>query len=138
MARVIMNAGQPFDDRSDARQGPEIRAVSVSPRSFAQGPLDASQLRRAQLRLTAGPAGASQRGSSAPLPLFVPPTDALAAHLQVSSNGRRDQPARREQACGALSPLFQNLKISPWTIMSMHTISIHSSSAIVTILCEVQ
>ena len=138
MARVIMDAGQPFDDRSDARQGPEIRAVPVSPRSLAQGPLDASQLRRAQLRLTAGPAGALQRGCPAPFPLFVPPTDALAAHLQVSSNGGQDQPAGREQARGALPPLLKSLKISPWTILSMHTISIHSSSANVTILCEVQ
>jgi len=138
MARVIMYTGQPFDDRSDARQGPEIRAVAMSPRSLAQGPLDASQLRRAQLRLPADPAGASQRGGPASLPLCVPPTDALAAHLQMSSNGRQDQPARREQACGVLSPLLQSLKISPWTIMSIHTISIHSSPAIVTILCEIQ
>jgi len=138
MTRVIMDAGQPFDDDGDARQGPEIRAVAVSPRSLAQGPLDVSQLRRAQLRLTAGPAGASQRGGPAPLPFFVPPTYALAAYLEVSSNGGQDQLARREQARGALSPLLQSLKISPWTIMSMHTISIHSSSAIVTIFCEVQ
>lgn len=138
MTRVIMDAGQPFDDHGDARQSPEIRAVSVSPRSLAQGPLDASPLRRAQLRLTAGPPGASQRRSPAPLPFFVPPTDALAAHLQVSSNGGRDQSVGREQARGSFSPLLQSPKISPWTILSMHTISIHSSSANVTILCEVQ
>lgn len=138
MTRVIMDAGQPFDDRSDARQGPEIRTVPVSPRSLAQGPLDASQLRRAQLRLTAGPAGALQRGCPAPFPLFVPPTDALTAHLEVSGNGSQDHLACCEHTRGALSPLFQSLKISPWTILSMHTYSIHSSSANVTILCEVQ
>jgi len=138
MTRVIMDAGQPFDDQSDARQSPEIRAVSVSPRSLAQGQLDAPPLCRAKFRLTAGPAGASQCGGPAPLPLFVPTTDALTAHLEVSGNGSQDHLACCEHTRGALSPLFQSLKISPWTILSMHTYSIHSSSANVTILCEVQ
>lgn len=138
MTRVIMDAGQTFDDHGDARQSPEIGAIPVSPRSLAQGPLDLLQLRRAQFRLTAGPARASQRGGPAPLPLFVPSTDALATHLKVSSDGGPHHLARREQARGALSPLLKSLKISPWTILSMHTKSIHLSPAIITILCETQ
>ena len=136
MARVIMNAGQSFDDGRDARQSPEIRAVSVSPRPLAQGLLNAAPLPSAQSRLPAGPTGASQRRGPALLPFFVPPTDALAAHLQASSNGGQNELARRKQTCGAFSPLPQSLKISPCTILSRHTISIYSSSIIVTILCE--
>jgi hypothetical protein len=138
MPRVIVDAGQPFDDHGDARQSPEIGAIAMSPRSLAQSLLDPPLLGRIQFRFTAGPAGASQRLGSAPLPLFVPPTDALSAHLEVSSNRRQDQLTGREQARGALAPLLQSPKISPRTILSSHTTSIRSLSAIVTILCEAQ
>jgi len=138
MTGMIMDARQPFDDAGDARQSPEIRAIAVSPRSLAQSPLDPPLLGRIQFRLTAGPASASQRLDSAPLPLFVPPTDALSAHLELSSNRRQDQLTRREQMRGALAPLLQSLKISPRTILSSHTISIRSLFQIVTILCEAQ
>jgi hypothetical protein len=138
MTRMIMDARQPFDDASDARQSPEIRVKTVSPRALAQSPLDPLPLGRTQFRLPAGPAGAAQGFGPAPLPLFVPPTDALAAHLEVSSNGGQDPLPRREQARGTLAPLFQSPKISPWTIGSSHTISIYLGSVLVTILCEAQ
>lgn len=137
MTRVVMDAGQSFHDRGDTRQSPEIRAISMGLRSLAQGPFDAPPLRCAQFWLTAGPARTSQGRLPAPLPLFVPSTDALSAYLKASSHGSLDQLARGEQPRGALSPLLQSLKISPWMIWSMHTISIYSSSRFVTILCEV-
>lgn len=137
MAWVIMNAGQSFDDRRDARQSPEIRTVSVSPGSLAQGPLNAAPLPSVQSWLPAGPAGASQRRGPALLPFFVPPTGALTAHLEASSNGGQDQLARRKKTRSAFSPLFQSPKIPPCTILSMHTTSIYSSLGIVTILCEI-
>jgi hypothetical protein len=137
MARVITNAGQSFDDGRDAGQSPEIRAVSVSPRSLAQGPLNMAPLAPAQSWLPAGSAGASQRRGPALIPFFVPPTDALAAHLEAPSNGGQDELARCKKTSGAFSPLLQSLEISPCTILSMHTISIYSFSGNVTILCEV-
>ncbi|MGB8953399.1 MAG: hypothetical protein WCC06_12130 [Candidatus Aminicenantales bacterium] len=119
-----MNAGQSLDDHGNARQSPEIRAISLGPRSLAQGPLDTLALRGAQFRLTAGPAGALQCSGPAALPLFVPSTDALSAYLKVSSYGGQDQLARREQPRGTLSTLLQSLKISSRMIWTMHTISI--------------
>ena len=138
MARVIMNAGQSFDDRRNARQSPEIRAVSVSPRSLAQGSIDAAPLLLVQPWLSAGPAGASQRRRPACLPFFIPPADALAAHLEPSSNRGQDELALGKKTCGLFSPLIQSLKISPGTILSTHAHSIRLSLGIVTILCEVQ
>ena len=137
MTRVVMDAGQSFNDRGDTRQSPEIGAVSMGLRSLAQGQFDAPPLRGAQFRLTAGPTRTSQCSSPAPLPLFVPSTDALSAYLKASSNGSQDQFARGEHPRGALSALFQSPKISPWMIWSMHAISILTSSRFVTILCEV-
>jgi len=138
MTRMKTDARQPFDDTGDARQSPEIRAITVCLRSLAQSPLDSPQLGRTQFRFTAGPAGALQLLDSAALPLFVPPTDALSAHLEASSNRRRDQLTGREQAGGPLAPLLQSLKISSRTILSSHTLSIRPCSANVTILCETQ
>jgi hypothetical protein len=138
MTRVVMDARQSFNDRGGTRQSPEIRTVSMGLRSLAQGPFDEPPLPGAQFRLTAGPARTSQCSGPAPLPLFVPSTDALSAHLKASSNGSQDPLARGEHPHGAPSPLFQSPKISPWMIWRMHAISIHPSSGFVTILCEVQ
>ena len=87
MARMIVDARQPFDDAGDARQIPEIRVKTVSSRALAQSPLDPLALDQTQFRLTASPAGTAQGRGPASLPLFVPPTDTLATHLEVSSNG---------------------------------------------------
>jgi hypothetical protein len=138
MARVIRNAGQPSDDRGDARKSPKIRAVTVSPGALAQGFFNTPQLGGIQFRLTAGSASASQRFYPVALPLFIPPTHTLAADLELSGNGGQDQLARREQAGGMFSPLFQSLKISSWTILSRHAQNIHQKPVNVTLLCEPQ
>lgn len=136
MARMIMNARQPFDDRRDARQSPDIRAVSVSTRSLAQSPLNPLPLLPAQPGLPAGP---SQRCGSALLPGPVPPADALAAHLQVPRNGGQDDLACRKKTCSTFSPLLQSSKIPPCPVLSMHDISTYPNfSNCHYIICEAQ
>ncbi len=136
MTRVIMNAGQSFDDRGHTRQGPEIRAVSVGPGALAQSPLDVSALGGAQLWLPSGSAGASQGNSPASLPLFVPSTNALPTHLKSPSNGSQDQLTRRKQPSGVSTPFLQGFEISPGMIWIRHAISILLFFRNVTILCE--
>jgi len=59
MPRVILHAGQLLDYPSDPGQGPEIRAVPLRARAFAQGGLDAAQLLPRQPRLPACATGPS-------------------------------------------------------------------------------
>src|SRR4030042_4490875 len=66
MSRVIVPVGQALDNNRYARQGPQICAKTVGPRSLSQCDLDTLQLLSFQLRSAACSARASQCAATAP------------------------------------------------------------------------
>ena len=137
MSGMILHTGQTLDHRGHPRQGPQIRAKTVSPRSLPQRCLHLSPLPAVQLGSAPRPPRSLQRLAAATLPVFVPTTHTLATHLQFTSYGCQDHPAASKQSGRALASVFQPLKI-PSRRKGTHAHSIRSKEAVVTLLCEIQ
>lgn len=69
---MVSDVGQPLDQFGHARQGPEIGRKAVRARTRSERTLHARQLRRVQLRLPAGAAGAFQTIPALRLPAVEP------------------------------------------------------------------
>jgi hypothetical protein len=72
VARVVPDAREPIDDLGNARQRPDIGGKPLRARPGAQGLLHLRELRRIQLRLPPGPAGAFESRPAALFPGVVP------------------------------------------------------------------
>jgi hypothetical protein len=112
MARMILHAGQSLDHRRHARQCPEIGLEAVGAGALAQRGVEVLQLSPIQPGFAARAARASQSPKAPAPPLFMPPADALTAHLQSSSDGCQDQLATCEQPSSLFAPLLQRLKVT--------------------------
>jgi hypothetical protein len=84
----------------------------------------------------AGAAGGVEGADAAATPLRVPAAHALAAHLQLASDGGENHLASSKQAARLFTAKFKSLKIAARTNRRRHTCSIIDPATIVTLLCE--
>jgi hypothetical protein len=138
MPGVIMHTRQTFDEDRDPWQGPQIRAEPLGSCSPSQLTLQTLNPLRIKSWLATSPTCASQFVDPAPLPLFVPPANTLAADAQLSSDGGQDQFTSCKQAGRLLAPFLQCCEIPPWTNSIRHAHIIRAAGTLVTLLCEVQ
>lgn len=138
MARMILHAGQSLDHRRHARQCPEIGLEAVGSWALAQRCVEVLQLSPIHPGLAARAARTSQSLKPPALPLFIPPADALTAHVQSSSDARQDRLATCEQPSGLSPPLLQRLKVTSGREMRLHAYILRLDSAVVTVICETQ
>jgi hypothetical protein len=138
MPRMILHAGQLLDDARDAGQRPEIGTEAMRARALAQGGFDAAQLLPRQPGLSAGTAGAPQRGAPARTPRPKPAHDALAADRQTAGDGPLRLSARGKQPRGLLPTNFQSMEIPSWRNVSGHASIVRWKDGSVTLLYETQ
>jgi hypothetical protein len=120
MSRVIVNTAQTLDNNRYAGKGPQIGVKPVSLCSHSQCLLDPAQLLRFHLRFPTCSTSASQGTTATPLPLAVPATYALAAHLQFVGNPRQNQLASGEHSSRSLSSICHCLEIPTLPNVSFH------------------
>ena len=109
---------------------------AVDPCTLPQRLLHLAQLSRNELGFAASPAGSLEGVDAAAPPLPVPPAYALAADLQLSSNGGQNHLAGSKQAACLFASAFEFLKIAAGTNRRTHTSSIQDQMSSVTIFCD--
>jgi hypothetical protein len=120
MSRVIANTTQTLDHNRYAGKSPQIGVKPVGLCSPSQGLLDTSQLLRFQLRFPACSTSASQCPTATPLPLLVPATYALAAHLQFVGNPCQNHLASGEHSSRSLPPMCHRSEIPALPNVNFH------------------
>jgi len=136
MAGMVVNAGHALHHQRDSRQGPQVRVEAVCPRPLPQGFFHLPELPGVELGLAAGPAGGVEGAHAAAVPLRVPAAHALAAHLQLTSDGGKNHPASGKQATRLFATKFELMKIATGTNRRRHDSSIDDHVVVVTIFCE--
>ncbi len=136
MARMIPHAGQPRDDVRHPRECPQIGVEPVRPRPAAQRDVEASELLAIEPRFAAGAPRAAQAGRALAPPCAIPACDTLPAHLQASSDRRKEQLATGEQPRRVPAPLRQGLKIPSGRKVGLHPSIVATACGVVTVLCE--
>jgi hypothetical protein len=110
VARVVLHAGEPLDERRHARQCPQRRGEPMSPGALEQRGFDPSELRRLEPRFAPGPASGLQGRAAVVLPGVVPAVGGRPRRTQRAGDGRL-RCAAREQTRGLEPTRFQRSKI---------------------------
>lgn len=109
----------PFNDRGDPRQSPQIRAETMLPSALTQGRVHPPQLAGAEPWLAPRPARGTQPRQALGFPLPVPAANTLPAGLQLASNRGLRLPFG-EQVRRLLAPVLQTREITRLFPVSHH------------------
>jgi len=114
---MILDSGQPGDERRDARQRPQLGGEAVRPRAPKQGPLDAAQLPPIEPGLAAQPARRFQPLAPPAPPAVIPLMRRLSPDSQSPHHGGLPN-SPRKQPCGLEAAGFQrgHIPVSPWCL----------------------
>jgi len=145
MTGMVVNAGHTLDHQRDSRQRPQVCVEAVGPCPQPQGSLYLPESLGIELGLAACPSGSVEGADAAAAPLGVPAAHTLTAHLQLTGDGGKNQPAGGKQAAGLFATQFEFPEITAGTNRRGHASRVNDEAAnvtifcdIVTVLCEVQ